>query len=88
MNYQNKYRIEDFNASIVEWDIKSANTSICREYGLLPESIIDKIEAMHKAKREKQIGLLMRKDKVFTKKLEECFDIVMKVFIAQNDLDM
>lgn len=88
MNYQNKYRIEDFNASIIEWDIKSANTSICREYNLLPASLIDKIEGMHKSKREKQIGLIMRKDKDFAKKLEECFDIVMQEFIDQNGLDL
>lgn len=88
MNYQNKFRLEDFNSSIVEWDIKSANTSICREYGLLPASLIDKIEGMHKSKREKEIGLIMRKDKDFTKKLEESFDIVMQQFIDQNELDI
>jgi len=88
MNYQNKYRLEDFNVSIIEWDIKSANTSICREFHLLPESTINRIESMHKSKREVKIGLLMKKDKDFSKALESKFDIVMNKFIEQNELDL
>lgn len=88
MNYQNLYRIDDFNASIVEWDIKSANVSICREYGLLPDDLIDKISAQHKSKREKSIGLLMLKHKDFAKELESKFDVVMQQFIEQNELDL
>lgn len=88
MNYQNLYRIEDFNASIVEWDIKSANVSICREYNLLPTATIDAIASQHKSKRERSIGLLMLKDKDFSKALESKFDEVMKIFIEQNNLDL
>lgn len=88
MNYQNPYRIEDFNASIVEWDIRSANVSICREYGLLPDSTLDKIAAQHKSKRERSIGLIMRKNRDFCNALEAKFDEVMQIFIDQNDLDI
>ena len=88
MNYQNLYRIEDFNSSIVEWDIRSANVSICREYGLLPDSTIDKIAQMHKSKRERSIGLIMQKDKDFCKALESKFDEAMKIFLEQNELDL
>lgn len=88
MNYQNPYRIEDFNCSIVEWDIRAANVSISREYGLLPDSILDKISAQHKSKREKSIGLIMRKNKEFCHALESKFDEVMKIFLEQNNLDL
>lgn len=88
MNYQNPYRIEDFNCSIVEWDIRSANVSISREYGLLSESTINKIASQHKSKRERSIGLIMRKNKEFSKALESKFDEVMQIFIEQNNLDV
>lgn len=88
MNYLNPYRIEDFNSSIVEWDVKSANVSLCREYGLLPNDLIDKISSMHKSKRERSIGLIMQKDHQFSKALESKFDEMMKEFIEQNDLDL
>ena len=88
MNYQNPYRIEDFNCSIVEWDIRAANVSISREFGLLPESVIDRIASQHKSKRERSIGLIMRKNKEFTKALEDKFDEVMQIFLEQNNLDI
>lgn len=88
MNYQNTYRLDDWNSSIIEWDMKSANTSICKEYGLLPLETIRRIESMHKSKRERAIGLIGQKDKEFMKALESKFDEVMKIFIEQNDLDL
>lgn len=88
MNYQNTYRISDFNASIDEWDIRAANVSISREYNLLPAKILEKIENEHKYKRERSVGMLMLKDKDFAKALESKFDEVMQIFILQNQLEV
>ena len=64
-NYLDKNIPYVFNTKIIEYDLKSANTSLCREYNLLPIKQIEEIESMKKDKRVVTIGKLMRKDKVF-----------------------
>lgn len=68
--------------------MKSANISICEEYGLLSQSKIDKIKAMPKARRERAIGMLELKDRIFMKNLESKFDEVVAEFIKQNELEL
>ena len=75
------------NKIIIEYDLKSANTSLCREYSLIPEKDIEKIEKLNKEKRNKQIGLLQRKDKLFKDYLKSAFVDIRKRFILDNDLD-
>ena len=73
------------NKTIIEYDLKSANTSLCREYELLPEKQIEAIEDMPKNERVKKIGKLMRKDKKFNEGLKKAFkDIRKRFFIANN----
>ena len=53
------------NNEIIEWDIKSANTSLMRYYNLQPNKVIDKLASMPKSQREISVGKLMKKDKEF-----------------------
>lgn len=74
------------NNEIIEWDIKSANTSLMSYYNLQPEDLIQTLASMPKAQREISVGKLMRKDKEFTKALEESFNKIVDEFISMNNL--
>lgn len=75
------------NSQIIEWDIKSANTSLMRYYNLQPDNVIDKFIGMSKSEREVAVGKLMRKDKEFAKRLEESFNEIIDEFFKANQLD-
>lgn len=74
------------NNEIIEWDIKSANTSLMSYYNLQPEELIQKLVVMPKSQREITVGKLMRKDKEFAKALEESFNKIVEEFIEANNL--
>lgn len=74
------------NNEIIEWDIKSANTSLMRYYNLQPNKIIDKLASMPKSQREISVGKLMKKDKEFAKALEESFNKIIQEFMDTNNL--
>lgn len=86
MNYLNKYKYLEVNSDIIEYDIKSANISLCREYKLLPNGVINKIEKMNKKNRVINIGLIGKKSKNFMKKLENHFTLTTNKFIELNNL--
>lgn len=73
--------------TIIEYDMKSANTSIAREFHLLPEERIKEIENMPKEKREVVIGLLKRDDKEYAEAEKQGFIAARKMFMEQNELD-
>ena len=77
----------EFNTKIIEYDLKSANTSLCREYNLLPIKQIEEIESMKKDKRVVIIGKLMRKDKVFKEGLKEAFVDIRRRFFEANNIE-
>ena len=81
MFYLNNNRPLVINSEIIEWDIKSANLSLIKEYSLLPEDMIQRIPTDNKDKREKHVGLLMRDNKEFSKALEKKFDEVILYII-------
>lgn len=74
------------NNEVIEWDIKSANTSLMSYYNLQPDKIIHKLAEMVKSQREIAVGKLMRKDKEFAKALEESFNKIVQEFMDANDL--
>ncbi len=74
------------NSEIIEWDIKSANTSLMREYRLADPTLISKIESLNKNKRNIYVGNMMRNDKVFSGKLESAFNDTINQFLQQNNL--
>lgn len=76
------------NSEIIEYDIKSGNTSMMERYQLQPPEVIDEIDKMEKKQRNVTVGLLQRKDREFAKRLEQCFNTTVKEFIDKNGLDV
>lgn len=74
------------NQTIIEYDLKSANTSLSREYKLLPTDKIDKIADMPREDRVKTIGKLMRKDSEFKEGLKAAFVDIRKRFFEANHI--
>lgn len=76
------------NSTIVEYDIRSANTSILEFYGMLPKKTLDILNKYPKDKREVTVGLMLQKDKELSKELEKKFTEVMMRFINDNMFDI
>ena len=78
-----------FGKNIYEYDIHHAGISITREFSLLPEESIDKIE--QKAKNKKEIatllGLIQREDKEFKEKLAKGFVKARQLFFESNGIE-
>lgn len=74
------------NSSIVEYDIKSGNTSVMRQFQLTDENEISRIESLAKKDRVIAVGNMM-KDKDFSKALESGFNTVVDEFLKKNNLD-
>ena len=87
MIYINKNRPFIINSEIIEWDIKSANLSLIKEFSLLSDKEISRIPTDNKEKREKHVGILMKNNKEFNKALENKFDDVINTFMELNSLD-
>lgn len=87
-NYLAKFYKLLLNKTIIEYDLKSANTSLCKEYDLLPDNIITKIENKNKKDRQVTIGKMMRKDKKLKEGIKLGFvDIRGRFFEANNIQD-
>ena len=74
------------NSRIIEWDIKSGNTSIMRAFNLCPIERIQELEEMKKQDRVIAVGNMM-KDSEFSKKLEAGFNQVVNEFMELNELN-
>ena len=86
-NYLNKNYPMIINKVIIEYDLKSANTSLCKEYNLLPDIKIQEIENMTKRDRVKTIGKIMRKDEKFNSGLKDAFIDIRKRFFEENNIE-
>ena len=75
------------NKTIIEYDLKSANTSLCKEYNLLSMDIILELEKLSKKKREYKVGKLMQKDKEFKDKLTKSFSLIRERFFDENNIE-
>ena len=75
-----------FNHRIVEYDMKSANTSIAREFGLLPEKRIRELENLPKKDREIAVGLILRDNPGYSEKQKLGFIAARKLFFTQNEI--
>lgn len=74
-----------FDEEIIEYDIRDAGFSICKEYKLLPQTKIQELAAMGKDDRHRAIGML-QKDKEFSNQLQAKFAEARKMFIWANKL--
>ena len=76
-----------FNKTIVEYDLKSANTSLARQFRLLPEEKIKEIESMPKQDRVVAIGMYKRDHPEYSEKEKAAFAAARKLFMVKNGLD-
>lgn len=74
------------NQTIIEYDLKTANVNLCREYNLLPKDRIDKIANMPREDRVTTIGKLMRKDSKFKEGLKAAFVDIRRRFFEANEI--
>lgn len=86
MFYTNKDIPLVTQSSIIEWDIKAANVSMMEYYDLYPKKDIDYLKSLDKMKREVSVGMIMKKDKEFAKKLEAAFNTIIPEFIKSNNI--
>ena len=87
INLINDCRSFEINSSIIEWDMKRAGLSLIKEFHLLSDDVIKKLETLPKKECDVAIGKLQIKDKVFSKNLELKFTEVMNAFLEENTLD-
>lgn len=76
-----------FNRRIVEFDMKEAGFSLCKEYKLLPSDVLTKLSRYRKDRRNVEIGNLQRNNKDFNKNLRLAFEYARKLFFDANALD-
>lgn len=76
-----------FGNSIYEYDIESAGFNISKQFHLLPKSDLDYLEVLSKKKRQIQIGLYQRKNRLYKENLKEGFINARKFFFEQNGLE-
>ena len=76
-----------YHERIIEYDIRSANTSLMNYYGLASEDKISKLIEMKKEDREIAVGKMMRKSKEFALNLEKAFTDIVEAFLEENHLD-
>ena len=63
-SYLNKDMDILINKDIFEYDLKSANISLCREYNLLPEPVIQSIEELPKKEVKVNLDDMIRTEEV------------------------
>lgn len=85
-NYLDKNISYLCSQEIYEYDMKSAGFNIIKYFKLLSDKKIQEIENLPKNKRKVVIGLIIRKDKEFSKALTEGFMKARQMFFEANDL--
>lgn len=75
------------DAEVVEWDIRSANTSVMLHYNLVEPKLAERLAKLSKMEREIAVGRLQKKRPEFAKQLEEAFNRIIEEFMEANGLD-
>jgi hypothetical protein len=74
-------------AEIIEYDMQDAGFSIIKEFKLLPEDQIRRLESIPKGiARHVEVGKMQGADKDFAKALSDKFAEMRKVFITTNNI--
>ena len=76
-----------FNHEIIEYDMKDAGFSLTREFHLLDEKIIEKLDKYKKDKRKIELGKIQRDDKDYRDNLKKSFAYARKLFLESNELE-
>ena len=75
------------NSTIVEYDLRSANTSLAKEYDLLPKDKIKEIESLGKKDRVRMVGLIKRSDPTYHTKESAALISARELFTSINKLE-
>lgn len=75
------------NRPIIEYDMRRAGLSVIKEFELLPQDKIQKLDEMEKHKSDVTIGKMRKKDKDFSKRFGEAMTKARKLFIDANRLE-
>lgn len=74
------------NTVIMEYDLKSANTSVAREFKILPEEFVDSLDKLPKKDREVRMGLYKKDHKEYNEYEKAAFSLARKMFFEQNEI--
>lgn len=85
-SYLNKDIQYLFNVSIKEYDLSSAGLNIIKEFKLVPDDIISKLEVMDKRSRNEEIGMMQRNDHTLRDNIEKGFIEARRRFFEANEL--
>ena len=87
--YLNKDIPSIFGRHIYEYDMHHAGISITREFSLLPDESIDKIEKTAKNKKDIAVllGKIQKKDKEYKEKLAKGFIEARRLFFEANQIE-
>lgn len=75
------------NRTIIEYDMKSANTSLAREFNLLPEDKISEIESLGKKARVVAVGKIKQSDGSYHEKEKAAFMEARRLFFEKNEIE-
>lgn len=76
-----------FNCEIREYDLKSAGFNLLKYFKLVPEKNLIRLEKMSKDNRQKEIGMMQRKDKGLINSLKDAFTEARKLFFKANNIE-
>lgn len=85
--YINQNIIYLFNKEIFEYDMKDAGFSLTREFKLLPQETIKKLDKLGKPARKRRLGIYQRDDNTFKENLKIAFKNARKMFFEENNLE-
>lgn len=85
-NYTNDYFDHLCNVEILEYDMRNAGISLCKEYNLLPNSTLRYLESIDKKEAQIKLGVMQSKDKKLRDSLSEAFVDARKKFFEANEL--
>lgn len=86
MLYYNENRPFMFHKVIYEYDMNAASLSLSERYKLLPDETIQHLKLLPKQERVIQTGLIRKKDKEFSRIVDEKLRDVREMFINENKI--
>lgn len=84
--YVNKYITELVNETIFEYDMKSAELSMIKQFDILDGETIRLLETLPKLDRNIKIGKIKKKNKNLVNDINEGYKYYRKLFIENNNL--
>lgn len=84
--YVNKYITELVNETITEYDMKSAELSMIKQYGALDSDTILLLESLPKLERNIKIGKIKKNNKTLVNEMNDGYKHYRRLFMESNQL--